>query len=120
MILLNLLCGITPSHWLPLIAIHIFKHLKKILKMLRNFYRVFLCSIAIITLFSCKQPPKKEADTSARFHAMLESYWQGLMRLQPLDATQFGDSSMNDQFQNTCTKAYRDEVKHFYSATRIA
>ncbi|HKH63774.1 MAG TPA: DUF885 domain-containing protein [Flavitalea sp.] len=36
------------------------------------------------------------------------------MKLQPLDATQFGDNSMNDQFKNTCTQAYREEVRKFY------
>ncbi len=45
---------------------------------------------------------------------MLESYWEGLLDLQPLDAMHFGDSSRNDQFRNTCTQAYRDEVKVFY------
>jgi len=45
---------------------------------------------------------------------MLEHYWQGLMKLQPIDATVFGDNSMNDQFVNNCTQAYRGEVHNFY------
>ncbi len=82
--------------------------------MQKSFYQA-LFSIIIMASVGCKQPIKKEFD-STRFHAMLETYWQGLMRLQPLDAMQFGDSSMNDQFRNTCTQAYRDEVRNFYLA----
>ena len=68
------------------------------------------CSISTI---NCSQTGKKEEKT-AHFHTMLDNYWRGLMKLQPLDATQFGDNSMNDQFKNTCTQAYRDEVRKFY------
>ena len=75
--------------------------------------RFIFSAIIIITAIGCNPPVKKENDT-ARFHAMLDNYWNGLMRLQPLDATQFGDNSLNDQFKNTCTQAYRDEVKNFY------
>ncbi len=80
--------------------------------MQKYFYQV-LFLIIIIASVGCKQPVKKEYD-SARFHTMLENYWQGLMRLQPLDAMHFGDESMNDQFRNTCTEAYRNEFKNFY------
>lgn len=62
---------------------------------------------------SCASPVKKE-NTSIRFHTMLDSYWHGLLKLQPLDATQFGDNSLNDQFVNNCTQAYRNDVRNFY------
>ena len=81
--------------------------------MLRVFYQIIFSSIIIITPVSCKLPAKKAPDT-IRFHTLLDGYWNGLMKLQPLDATQFGDNSLNDQFKNTCTLAYRDEVKNFY------
>ncbi|MFT3702631.1 MAG: DUF885 domain-containing protein [Agriterribacter sp.] len=81
--------------------------------MLKVFYRIFFSVTFIVAAFSCNQPAKKEYDP-AHFHAMLDNYWKGLLKLQPLDATQFGDSSMNDQFRNTCTQAYRDELKNFY------
>ncbi len=61
----------------------------------------------------CNQPAKNEYDVG-RFHSMLDSYWKGLMKLQPLDAMHFGDSSLNDQFRNTCTQVYRDVFKKFY------
>ena len=68
---------------------------------------------AIIFAVSCESPVKKEND-SIRFHTMLDNYWQELLKLQPLDATQFGDNSLNDQFVNTCTQAYRNDVRNFY------
>jgi uncharacterized protein (DUF885 family) len=79
----------------------------------KSFPSVSICIAIIIVAIGCQPPVKKEDDT-ARFHAMLDSYWQGLLKLQPLDATQFGDNSMNDQFVNNCTQAYRDDVKKFY------
>ncbi|MEO8762134.1 MAG: DUF885 family protein, partial [Bacteroidia bacterium] len=77
------------------------------------FLRVSLCTAIIIAVSSCQSPVKKGNDV-ARFHAMLNNYWHGLLKLQPLDATQFGDNSMNDQFVNTCTQVYRNDVKNFY------
>src|SRR5205085_6171930 len=59
-----------------------------------------------------KAPVKKE-NYRASFHAMLDNYWKDGLRLQPLDATMFGDNSLNDQFKNTCTQEYRNEVKNF-------
>ncbi len=81
--------------------------------MSRIFYHLIFSAIIITTAISCSQPAKKEHDP-ARFHTMLDNYWKGLMSLQPLDAMQFGDNSSNDQFINTCTQAYREEVKNFY------
>jgi uncharacterized protein (DUF885 family) len=81
--------------------------------MINIFYSLVSYAPIIITLFSCSQPLDKQND-SAAFHAMLNTYWNGLNHLQPLDATIFGDNSLNDQFRNTCTQAYRNEVKNFY------
>src|ERR1041385_9004667 len=72
---------------------------------------IYYTTIVIATI-NCNQPKKENG--VAHFHTMLENYWHGLMQLQPLDATQFGDNSMNDQFRNTCTQAYREELKNFY------
>lgn len=78
-----------------------------------TFFCALFYTAIIFTATHCKQPAQKE-NNAAHFHAMLENYWQGLLKLQPLDATQFGDSSMNNQFVNNCTQAYRDNVKKFY------
>ena len=41
---------------------------------------------------------------------MLRHYWIDYIKLHPLDATVFGNNDYNDQFQNTCTQAYRDSI----------
>jgi uncharacterized protein (DUF885 family) len=69
----------------------------------------------VFAIYSCQSAPKKENEARS-FHALLESYWHGQMKLQPLDATQFGDNSMNEQFVNNCTQAYRKQVRNFYLA----
>src|SRR6187549_3675649 len=81
--------------------------------MIKAAFRLSFCATIIIASINCNQPATKGNDI-AHFHALLDSYWKGLMKLQPLDATQYGDNSLNDQFKNTCTQAYRDEVKNFY------
>lgn len=87
---------------------------------MRNNVKLFFYVAAILLAASCKQPNTNNTATTGydqpRFHAMLENYWRGLLVLQPLDAIQFGDSSMNDQFRNACTQAYRDEKRRLYTA----
>lgn len=84
--------------------------------MKKKFNLLFLLAVILIAV-GCNQPEKKEYNAN-RFHLMLDDYWKGLMKLQPLDAMHFGDSSMNDQFRNTCTQEYRDELKKFYLGYR--
>jgi uncharacterized protein (DUF885 family) len=79
----------------------------------KNFLKISFYTTMVFAIGSCNSPVKKENDT-VRFHTMLDSYWHGLLKLQPLDATQFGDNSMNDQFVNNCTQAYRNDAKNFY------
>lgn len=73
-------------------------------------------TLILFSVFSCSSPEKQQ-DDPARFHSFLDHYWKGLLQLQPLDATMFGDHSMNDQFVNNCTQAYRSQVKTFYQAS---
>lgn len=83
--------------------------------MQKYFYQLVFSGVIISVSVNCSKPVKKEHN-AVRFHAMLNDYWKGLMDLQPLDAMQFGDNSLNDRFRNTCTQAYRNEVKNFYLA----
>ncbi len=80
--------------------------------MTRSFLNFLLEIIIIISAFNCKSPANKE-NYVAHFHSMLANYWNDMEKLQPLDATMFGNNNLNDQFQNTCTEAYRNEVKKF-------
>lgn len=81
--------------------------------MRKCFFRLPAYLMISLILFSCQTPIKK-INNEAGFHTMLENYWQGLLKLQPIDATLFGDNSMNDLFVNNCTQAYRGEVHNFY------
>jgi len=71
----------------------------------KNIFRLSFLAAFIITAISCNQATTttKENDID-HFHSMLNNYWQGLLKLQPLDATMFSDSTMNDQFVNNCTQ----------------
>ena len=80
--------------------------------MARSFFNFLLSISIIISAVNCSAPVKKENDIT-HFHAMLDNYWNDSKKLQPLNATIFGDNSLNDQFQNTCTQTYRNEVKKF-------
>lgn len=86
--------------------------------MTRKLFIACLLCIIILAGSRCEQTATKKTNDASRFKTILENYWQGLMRLQPLDATTFGDNSMNDRFVNNCTQAYRQEVESFYSAYR--
>src|SRR4051812_12672676 len=78
-----------------------------------RYFLNFLLAISIVgSTIKCNEPGKKEND-STHFHAVLSNYWSDTKKLQPLDATIFGDNSLNDQFKNTCTEAYRNEVRSF-------
>ena len=81
--------------------------------MIRFVLRPLFFFIVILSLNQCVLPLKKEYN-EADFQAMLQHYWQDLMIMKPLDATVFGDNTKNDQFPNTCTQAYREEIKKFY------
>lgn len=86
--------------------------------MARKLFIACLLYIILLAGSRCEQTATKKTNDASRFKTILENYWQGLMRLQPLDATTFGDNSMNDRFVNNCTQAYRQEVESFYSAYR--
>ncbi len=67
-----------------------------------------------LSIISCHPSPKKEVD-NRRFQAMLKNYWEDNYKLKPLDATVYGDNRYNDLFPNTCTQAYRNALKSFYT-----
>ncbi|MEO6548282.1 MAG: DUF885 domain-containing protein [Ferruginibacter sp.] len=83
--------------------------------MMRSISRLLVFLATVLCFTQCILSPKKEKEYDpASFASMLQHYWKELMILRPLDATVFGDNSMNDQFPNTCTQAYRDAVRGFY------
>ena len=55
------------------------------------------------------------AQTSARFQAMLASYYEESLKLNPTNATALGDYRYNDQLQNTFSQPYRDRSKQLFT-----
>ena len=80
--------------------------------MIKFLLRIIPLLVIVFFFNGCDQSRKTE--DAAGFQRMLKNYWKDVYKLNPMDATMFGDYSYNDQFQNNCTKAYRDECKGFY------
>ena len=70
-----------------------------------------------LILTSCKEEPKTAiiAQENADFTAMLESYNEGKLELNPVEATSNGDSRFNDGFPNFLSDDYREEHHDFYA-----
>ena len=71
-------------------------------------------------LASCKLMPKEHpiAQSEASFGQFLEDYYQGRMKLSPLEATQNGDNRYNALLPAEFTDSYRDSLKSFYTIFR--
>ncbi|SFQ71520.1 DUF885 domain-containing protein [Hymenobacter arizonensis] len=54
------------------------------------------------------------ADTTTGLSGLFNRYWEQNSRLNPLDATAYGDNRFNDQLPNDQTRAYRDTLRTFY------
>ena len=54
------------------------------------------------------------ADSTQGLPGLFSSYWEQNSRLNPLDATAYGDNRFNDQLPNNQTRAYRDTLRSFY------
>ena len=85
--------------------------------MRKGIYQLVGGLIGLLIFSHCKTS-ENTVKGNIQFHQMLEHYWKDDCQLHPLDANMFGDFSFNDQFQNTCTKAYRDSLLHFYHRYR--
>ena len=77
----------------------------------------FLFSILLIQLMSCKLMPREDSTGGGRkdFSQYLNDYYEGRMRLAPLDATQNGDNRYNALLPADFTDSYRDSLKIFYT-----
>lgn len=78
--------------------------------------RITILIIAITVLHSCKQQPKKEdsPNPSADFATLLDNYYEGGLKLNPLNATMAGDHRYNDVFANPLSDEFATKAKaHF-------
>ncbi len=76
--------------------------------------------LPMICQTSCKLMPKDAPAASVKednrdFGRFLNDYYEGRMRLSPLEATQNGDSRYNDLLPADFTDSYRDSLKNFYT-----
>jgi len=70
-----------------------------------------------LLLMSCKLMPKESSvkEDNKELAHFLADYYDGRMRLSPLDATQNGDTRYNDLLPADFTDGYRDTLKNFYT-----
>lgn len=78
--------------------------------------QILLSALLIAGLTACRQHSDQHAETSdsTGFARFLSDYYDGRMRLSPLEATQNGDSRYNDLLPADFTDSYRDSLKNFY------
>ncbi|RDY60894.1 DUF885 domain-containing protein [Flagellimonas nanhaiensis] len=70
----------------------------------------------IVAFNACKESPKQEAipEPNAEFAALLDSYYEDGLKLNPISATMAGDNRYNDQFPNFLSDEYAAQLKaHF-------
>lgn len=79
--------------------------------------QLFLFCFLFIQLASCKLMPKgpPAAEKNKDFTQFLNDYYEGRIRLSPLDATQNGDDRYNALLPADFTDSYRDTLKNFYT-----
>jgi uncharacterized protein (DUF885 family) len=73
---------------------------------------------AIITaiFFACSNPVSKTNQPNAAFGSFLDNYYEGRLKLNPLEATFNGDNRYNDVLFIDISEAERGRQKQFYQA----
>ncbi len=70
---------------------------------------------ACLVLASCvtREMPNASASRDS-FDNFVDRYYEGYLKLNPLEATQIADKRYNDRLPNDITEEYRDELRSFY------
>src|SRR5690349_8306937 len=77
--------------------------------------RNILIAAACAIFFGCSQPQKQPAANSSRqIDSLFKHYYDGRMKLFPLEATQNGDNRFNNLLPNNITVAFRNDEKNFF------
>lgn len=76
------------------------------------------CLTISLVLVSCKEDVKEEiiATENSEFTAMLESYGEGKLKLNTIEATFIGDSRFDAEFPNFLSDEYQKENHEFYTS----
>jgi len=84
---------------------------------MKNF--ALLCIVVILTT-SCKNESKTETQISTppneAFNMMLKSYYEDMLKLNPLTATSMGDNRYNDTLPNFLSDSYVEKSKNIFSS----
>ena len=77
------------------------------------------CLTISLVLVSCKEDVKEEiiATENSKFTAMLESYGEGKLKLNPIEATFIGDSRFDAAFPDFLSDAYQEDYHSFTPLT---
>lgn len=81
--------------------------------------KLVLCCTAFMVLYACKKEetktPSEEVNTNKVFAELLTNYNEDGLVLDPLKATQAGDSRFNDQFPDYLSSEYEAKKKAYYT-----
>ncbi|HMH24323.1 MAG TPA: DUF885 domain-containing protein, partial [Puia sp.] len=82
--------------------------------------QIFLFFGLSLLLLSCKLMPKTAPakEDSKELAKVFSDYYEGRMKLFPLDATQNGDDRYNNLLPIDFTDSYRDTLRNFYTSFR--
>jgi uncharacterized protein (DUF885 family) len=89
-----------------------------------NYFIPCLGSLAFVLLLtSCSEsrapsaeaPGDKASQPAASFMQVLDAYYEDGLKLNPINATFYGDNRYNDQFPNFLSETHRAQQKTYYS-----
>ena len=74
---------------------------------------ILFCSL-FFAISSCNQNPTK-IENNLEFNNILENYYQDGLKLNPINATNEGDSRYNDKFPELITNDYKNKQEKYYN-----
>ncbi|HPF97834.1 MAG TPA: DUF885 domain-containing protein [Mangrovimonas sp.] len=83
--------------------------------------RVLIASLVVLVVFSCKKESKTESPkVSEKFAKLLTDYSEEGYELNPISATNAGDSRYNGQYPDFLSDAYKAKKKAYYTKYKEA
>ena len=75
---------------------------------------LILFCLLFFAISSCNQKPTK-IENNLEFNNILENYYQDGLKLNPINATNEGDSRYNDKFPELITNDYKNKQEKYYN-----
>ncbi|MEZ5331419.1 MAG: DUF885 domain-containing protein [Thermoanaerobaculia bacterium] len=72
-----------------------------------------LCAVAALFLLAPALPTAREPDEATRLHLAFDAYFEELLVLDPIFATEIGDRRYDDRLPNYLSEEYRSEERAF-------